>query len=320
MTRTQLGGGAEFELIRRLLGASAPDPPRVVVGAGDDCALIAAGDDYLAISIDLTVEGVHFRSEWGTPELIGQRAMRAAASDLAAMGATPLAALVGFGVPRERDPSFAVQVSAGCRNAAEGSGLAIIGGDLSRGGTKLTVDVVVVGTVKEPLLRSAARAGDELYVTGSLGASAAAVWTWNAGREPPPEWYQRFWLFKPRLAEARWLAERGATAAIDVSDGLVADAGHIAAASGVAVEIEAEAVPVATSVDPQLALTGGEDYELIVTVPGGIFSDETIKEFERQFGIPLSRIGRVVVGSGVRAFSSSGEELEFAGKGFDHFA
>ena len=320
MTRVPLGSGSEFELIRRILGASLPDPPRVAVGAGDDCALISAGHDYLAISVDLVVEGVHFRSDWGTPELVGQRAVRAAVSDLAAMAADPLAALVSLSVPRQREPGFAVHVGAGCRNAAEALGLAIIGGDLSRGGDRLSIDVVVIGQVRDPLLRAGARAGDELWVTGRLGAAAAAVRAWKAGSDPAPDWYGRFWTPRPRLAEARWLVRRGATAGIDISDGLVLDAGHMAAASGAGVEIEAEAVPIPESVERALAMTGGEDYELLVAAPREALNQEVAGEFEANFGMPLTRIGRVVVGSDVVVLDGRDREMELESRGFDHFA
>ena len=315
-----LGAGAEFDLIRRLLDASAPDPPRVALGAGDDCALIEAGEDYLAISIDLAVEGVHFRADWGTPELIGQRAVRAAASDLAAMAAVPIGVLVALSVPDDRDPGFTVRVGAGCREAAEALELGIIGGDLARGGSELRLDVVAVGSVREPLLRGGARAGDELWVTGRLGAAAAAVEAWRAGREPAPEAQARFWRPEPRLSEARWLVERGASAGIDLSDGLVADAGHIAAASGVGIEIDAGDVPAVSGIDLPLALSGGEDYELLVAVRQGIFEEAVVEQFEEMFGIPLSRVGRVVVGHGVRVFGDGGEEIELETRGYDHFA
>ncbi len=291
-----------------------------MVGAGDDCALIEAGDDYLAFSADLSVEGVHFHADWGTPELIGQRALRAAASDLAAMGAEPLGALVAINIPRKYAQGVAVHLGAGCRNAAEAVGLSIIGGDVSRGGSDITLDVVVIGAVKKPLMRGGARPGDELWVTGELGAAAAAARAWIGGREPEPKWRQRFWTPKPRIEQGRWLAEHGAVAAIDLSDGLVSDAGHIAAASGVRLEIDAPAVPVAENVTLQLALSGGEDYELLVAAPFGIFGKDLVQEFEDAFRIPLSRVGRAVVGDGVRVFGDEGEELKLAKAGHDHFA
>lgn len=318
MSLTPLGPGAEFDLIRRILKNAAPPDPRVALGSGDDCALIAAGDDYLAFSVDLTVEGVHYQAAWGTPEEVGGRAVRAALSDLAAMAAEPLAVLVALSVPGDRAAERAEALGDGCRRAAEELGAALVGGDLARGSAALAIDVAGLGAVARPLLRSGARPGDAFWVTGELGAAAAAVRAWRDGTELSPEWRRRFWRPSPRLREARWLAEHGAAAAIDLSDGLVADAHHVAAASGVAIEIEAGDVPIARGVGAELGLAGGEDYELLVAVPEGILKEESVSEFQETFGIPLTRVGRAVVGLGVRVFRD-GEELQHADVGFDHF-
>jgi thiamine-monophosphate kinase len=316
---TPLGPGAEFDIIRRILKDAAPPGPDIALASGDDCALLRAGDlRYLAVTVDLTVEGAHFRLDWGTPELVGGRAVRASVSDLAAMAAEPVGVLVALNVPAEAEPGLAEQVGAGCSSAAAALGAALIGGDLSRGGSAIALDVAALGLVERPLLRSGARPGDELWVTGRLGAAAAAVGAWKTGAPIPEEWYERFWRPEPRLEEARWLAERGASAGIDLSDGLVADAGHISAASDVAIEIDWEAVPAAAGVEPGLALSGGEDYELLVAAPGGIFSAEQVSEFERTFGIPLTRVGRAVTGIGVRVFRD-GEDVELDSAGHDHF-
>jgi len=315
---TPLGPGSEFDLIRRVLAGGAPADPQVALSAGDDCALIQAGEGYLALTTDLSVEGAHFLPDWGTPELVGRRAVLAALSDLAAMAAEPFAVLVSLNVPAGAGPELVEQVGLACRNAAEEHGAALIGGDLSRGGAQLALDVAAVGRVERPLLRSGVRPGDELWVTGALGSAAAAVIAWKAGGTVRDEWRQRFWALEPRLREARWLAERGASAGIDLSDGLIADAGHLAAASGVGIELDWAATPASESVDIQLALSGGEDYELLVALPGGILGLEAISEFRHAFGLPLTRVGRAVVGSGVRVFRD-GEPVELAAVGFDHF-
>ncbi len=318
MSSTPLGPGAEFDIIRRILEGAAPAAPDVVLGTGDDCALIRSGDAYLALTVDLSVEEVHFRSAWGSPQAIGGRAVRAAVSDLAAMAADPLAVLVSLNVPAGSGAELAEQVGEGCRAAAEELGASLIGGDLSRGGPGLALDVAALGRVSEPLLRSGVRPGDELWVTGRLGAAAAAVRAWKAGEAVPDEWRERFWRPEPRLAEARWLAERGASAGIDLSDGLVADAGHLAAASGVGIELDSQEVPAAPGVEAGLALAGGEDYELLVAAQDGIFSPELTTEFQHVFGVPLTRVGRAVAGVGVRVFRD-GAEIVLDASGHDHF-
>jgi thiamine-monophosphate kinase len=319
VSSTPLGPGAEFDIIRRILKDVAPPGPEVALASGDDCALLRAEDyRYLAVSVDLTVQDAHFLLGWGTPELVGGRAVRASVSDLAAMAAEPVGVLVALNVPADAEPGLAEQVGAGCSSACTALGAPLIGGDLSRGGGALALDVAALGLVERPLLRSGARPGDELWVTGRLGAAAAAVGAWKTGAAVAEEWYERFWRPEPRLVEARWLAERGASAGIDLSDGLLADAGHISAASGVGVEIDWQAVPAAAGVEPALALAGGEDYELLVAAPGGIFSPEHVSEFERTFGIPLTRVGRAVTGIGVRVFRD-GEEVSLDSSGHDHF-
>ncbi len=318
MSLTPLGPGAEFDVIRRILNDAAPTGGRVALAAGDDCALIEAGDGFRAVSVDLSVEGAHFRSEWGGPERAGRRATLAALSDLAAMAAEPIAVLVSIALPKGAAPEVAERIGRACRTAAEENGAALIGGDLSRGGTALALDVAVLGTVAKPTLRDGVRPGDELWVTGELGAAAAAVRAWTAGQAVPEAWQERFWSPTPRWREARWLSERGAAAGIDLSDGLLADAGHLAAASGVGIEIDLAAVPAAAGVAAELALGGGEDYELLVAFPGDILNAEATREFERTFRIPLTRVGRAVAGAGVRVFRD-GEEVELGSRGFDHF-
>ncbi len=318
MSSPPLGPGAEFDIIRRVLKDAVPPGADVALGSGDDCALIRHGDGFLALSVDLAVEGGHFIADWGTPELIGERAVRAAISDLAAMAAKPFATLIALNTPRSAGPGLAERIARGCLAATEGCGAAHIGGDLSHAADTIVIDVVALGQVESPLLRSAARPGDELWVTGSLGAAAAAVREWKAGGKPRDAWRRRFWEPQPRVAEAAWLAERGASAAIDLSDGLFADAGHVAAASGIGIEIDWSAVPAADGVETELAMAGGEDYELLVAVPHGILDDELIAEFRKAFGIPLTRVGRAVAGSAVRVFRD-GAEVEIDSMGFDHF-
>ncbi|MGH7546264.1 MAG: thiamine-phosphate kinase, partial [Gemmatimonadota bacterium] len=197
-------------------------------------------------------------------------------------------------------------------------GAALLGGDLARGGDAWMLDVVAAGRALRPVLRSGARPGDALWITGALGGAASAVRAWTSGAAPRDDARARFVAPVPRLAAARALADRGLPSAmLDISDGLVADAGHLAAAGGVALEIDAEDVPVFPGAERDDALAGGEDYELLFTAAAG--SVESVRaELESAAGAPLRRIGRVAVGEGVRVFED-GRPLALAHLGYDHF-
>jgi thiamine-monophosphate kinase len=280
-----LGPGREFDIIRDLVRRWG-DAAR---GIGDDAAVVdvPAGTQLVA-STDATVENVHFRREWITPNEIGYRAAAAALSDLAAMAATPLGMLVALCVPESWRPRLS-EIADGIGDASRVVNAPIIGGNLTRG-TELSLTITVLGSVAKPLRRDGARAGDAVYVTGTLGGTGRAMAAWEVGGMPPPENRTRFARPTPRIREAIWLATHDATAAIDVSDGLVADAGHIAAASGVDICIELDAVPVVAGETPTRAIVSGEEYELAVTTR----TPFDLHAFAREFGVPLTRIGTVV--------------------------
>jgi thiamine-monophosphate kinase len=309
MTHTiALGTGAEFDAIREMVdrwGSRAR-------GIGDDAAVIGVPrGDQLVASVDTAVEDKHFKAEWLTPREISYRAVAAALSDLAAMASRPLGVLVAMVVPerwRDRLP----QLADGIAEAVDVAGTTIRGGNLSDG-SELSITTTVLGTAFAPLVRDGARAGEHVYVTGRLGAPAAALRLFSSGASPGI-YRERFAHPVPRIAEAIWLAERGASAAIDISDGLVADVGHVAAASGVGIELDALRIPRFTDVAVDDALVGAEEYEIVVTSAAEFNSDE----FERRFSLPLTRIGTVtsmtngpVVVHGARVDSV---------RGYDHFA
>jgi thiamine-monophosphate kinase len=318
-----LGAGREFDLIRGFFRA---DPPRtsesVLVGPGDDCAVVLG--PRIALSCDLSIEGVHFRRDWLTDREIGARASAAALSDLAAMAAEPIGVLVALAIPSSSDDHAATELMAGVSAMARSIGATVLGGDVSRTPGPLTLDITAVGRVERAVLRGGASEGDELWVTGLLGAAAGAVQRLRAGAEPDPEMRERFAAPAPRTREARWLAERGiARAMIDLSDGLAGDAGHLAASSGLAVVIHAERVPTHPSLDGwdpadarMLALRGGEDYELaLASAPGAAEPFRTA--FEAEFGIPLTRVGRFEAGAGVW-LEEDGDRRPAPG-GYQHF-
>lgn len=326
MKTTPLGPGREFDLIRRFLADAGPDAPGVELGPGDDCALFSA--DRVAISSDLSLEGVHFRRDWIGPEEIGYRAAAAALSDLAAMAARPIGILSSVAVPAGDLPDYAVSLSVGMREAAAEVGASVLGGDVARSPGPIVLDVTVVGEATRPVLRSGARVGDAVWVTGRLGGAAAAVRAWLDGEEPDPKAREAYARPRPRTREARWLAERGVPSAmLDLSDGLAGDLAHLAAASNVGILLEPERVPVhpaaregtASEDDAlRLALGGGEDYELCFAAPPGAV-EEIRTMFEESFAVPLSRVGEVVSGEGVRVRRPDGTIEPVSIEGFRHF-
>jgi thiamine-monophosphate kinase len=323
----RLAPGKEFDLIRRFL----PHAPRfgredVRVGPGDDCAVVVGNG--IALSTDLSVEGVHFRREWLSPFEIGCRAASAALSDLAAMAARPIGVLASVAVAEGDADEFAVLLMEGIQNAVERVGGVVLGGDLTRSPGPLVVDVAVVGQAEAPVLRSGASPGDEVWVTGELGAAAVCIARLLRGEVPPPEAVERFECPIPRVLEALWLRERGVLrAALDLSDGLAGDAGHLATASGVALVLERAAIPVhpAAASDTAseeaalaFAMSGGEDYELCFCAPAGAV-DPLAEEFEAEFGVRLSRVGVVEEGLGVFWRGADGEREPVPDGGFQHF-
>jgi thiamine-monophosphate kinase len=321
--RNMLADGPEFDRIRSLL-AHAPTPggTTVRIGPGDDAAVL---DDGTVLSIDMAVEDVHFRRSWLSFEEIGYRSAAAALSDLAAMAALPVGVLASFALP-SADSEAGADLMRGVATAATVVGAVVLGGDLTRSPAGVVVDIAVIGRADAPVGRAGARAGDEIWVSGELGAAAAAVHAWRAGDTPTPAARAAFARPRPRSREARWLARRvPLRALIDVSDGLAGDAAHIAAASGVRITVDEAAVPVAACVSSavtdadealRLALSGGDDYELLFAAPAGSV-DEHVDAFMNEFAIKLTRIGGVEQGSGLVLRSASGSERRLSG--YQHF-
>jgi thiamine-monophosphate kinase len=310
---TALGPGREFDVIRDLVrrwGDSAR-------GIGDDAAIldVPAGSRLLA-STDATVENVHFRGGWLEPGEIGYRAAAAALSDLAAMAATPIAMLVAMCVPEHWRQHLA-GIAEGIGEASRSFHAPITGGNLTRA-SELSLTVTVLGYAARPLARGGARIGDVVYVTGALGGPGCALEAWVSGSLPSREHRARFARPSPRIREALWLASHGATAAIDVSDGLLADAGHLAAASAVDLCIELDAIPVMSGASPLDAAKSGEEYELVVTTPA-LVDEHT---FAREFSVPLTRVGVVTAPreSAPRARLRSHGRFVDLPAGHDHFS
>ncbi|MEX2156007.1 MAG: thiamine-phosphate kinase [Gemmatimonadales bacterium] len=317
-----LGPGKEFDRVRAIFAAIA----KVTGNAedlGDDCAVVPLGHTMLAVSVDCSLEGVHFRTAWLDFQEIGFRAAGAALSDLAADGASPFGLLVSLGLPDDgkgkADP--AAEIMTGVATIANNLGARVLGGDLFRA-ERYIVDVCVLGTAERPVRRAGAREGDTVWVTGYLGGAALALAGLQAGKRLPTVLRNRYACPEPRIEAGRWLANHGATAMIDISDGLAADAQHLAAASEVGVEINLEYIPCWEGVEALAAVASGEEFELLLTMPP-TFGDASASAFRAETGVPLSRIGVCLRSAGGRR---GGVRLMQDGKkiplppGYDHFA
>lgn len=303
-----LGPGAEFDAIRRMLETWGPR----ATGIGDDAAIVQLPrGDALIASVDSAVENRHFKSDWLSPREIGYRAVAAALSDLAAMAARPVGVLVAIAVPHDwRDRLD--DIAAGVGDAVTVAGTHVLGGNLTAA-SELSITTTALGSAFAPLIRGGASPGDHVYVTGCLGAPASAIRRLLAG-ESVGAFRDRFAHPVPRLLEARWLADHGATSAIDISDGLIADVRHVAHASRVAIEIDGRDVPCFPGVPVELAVESGEEYELVVTAADRL----DVVAFESRFKLSLTLVGRVMEGRP--------GEVEVRGiavanaPGYDHFS
>jgi thiamine-monophosphate kinase len=305
---TALGPGAEFDAIRMMLARWGDR----AAGVGDDAACLhVPRGDTLVVSVDSTVETTHFERGWLSMREIGFRATVAALSDLAAMAATPLGILNALILPVELRGALA-EIADGVGEAAALAGVRIVGGNISNGPT-FSITSTVLGSAFAPLARSGARDGDLVYVTGALGGPLTALRALQASEKLVAH-RDRFARPMPRLAESRWLAERGATAAIDISDGLVADLRHLAAASGRSLAIDGERVPRLAGVGVETSLESGEEYEVVVTMPHAI----DVAEFEGRFSLRLTCIGRVESERG-GTVTVDGSRVANVG-GHDHFS
>lgn len=308
----------EFELIARL-ARSLPANKSVVVGAGDDCAILDFNlpDRLLLFKTDAVVEGIHF-TPGTTPERIGHKALARCLSDIAAMAGTPAAALVTLGLPREFDPRFVEGIYSGMNTLARRHEVAIVGGETTSNPERLLISVALLGWVPrgKGVLRSAAEAGDALFVTGELGGSLAG----------------KHLDFEPRLVEARWLAQHFAIhAMIDLSDGLAGDLRHLMKSSRVGAELLAAAIPISrearragkaeSSTRPPLlaALADGEDFELLFTVASRD-AVPLLDAWKKQFPeVRLSCIGKMLAGDSLTIRDKEGVR-PLTAHGYVHFA
>jgi len=321
-TRKQstLADVGEHGFLARLL-PRIPSGSGVFLGPGDDTAVVAADEKQLLLTTDTLVEGVHFRRDWMSARQIGRKAYLVNASDIAAMGGRPRFAVVSVGAPPDFPVRELSEIHRGMVAAAGETGAVVVGGNLSRAG-QLFLSVTLVGETERAVARSGGRPGDQLFVTGSLGDAALGLRSLLRSRRVGGSSVARFREPVPRLEAGSVLARGGVVSAmIDVSDGLVQDLGHICDASGVGAEIEVDRLPRSARVraeEPALALTGGEDYELLFAVPAR--HRARLRRLIPRLGCPLSQIGRLLPKKqGVRVLDEQGELIGLSGSGFDHF-
>ena len=326
----------EFGFIERIAGrvARAGDDPRIVLGIGDDAALLdLGGPELVAVTTDAMLEDRHFRLDWLTPGEVGWRAASGALSDLGAMGAAPAAVFCSVGLPPDWPVEDADALLAGVADATEATGALLTGGDVVASETVL-IDIMALGQVARgrQLTRDSARAGQLLAVTGSLGAPAAAVSALIAlGPDALADRAAvraRFAHPEPRIAAGRAIAASGlACTAVDISDGLVQDAGHIAERSHVRAVIDAARVPIAEgcaeladSLDADAlrwALAGGEDFELLIACEEPDLA--ALQALPEVAEVGLTVVGHLEAGEGAVAVNDTGNEIDLPRGGWDHF-
>jgi thiamine-monophosphate kinase len=309
----------ELELIRRIRRAAASGSEKTGHGIGDDCAVltIPRGHEVL-VTTDFSLEGIHFRREWHPPDSVGHRCLARGLSDIAAMGGTPHSAFLSLALPAGLPQRWVDNFIRGFLKLARRYSLTLAGGDTAQSPDGILADIIVVGSVPagKAVLRSGARAGDIIYVSGTLGTSVATLQELRRGKKLRPPAYPRHFYPEPRIAIGQFLGEKKlVTAMIDTSDGLSTDLRHICDESGVGAVVDASALPAVSSADGfQYALHGGEDYELLFTalpnrrVPAKIA------------GVSITRIGIITDGKRVLLNTPDGKSQLLPAGGWQHFA
>jgi thiamine-monophosphate kinase len=313
----------EKSLIQGIRRAVRPSGKSIRVGIGEDCAVLRppAGHEIL-VTTDFTLEGIHFRREWHSPEVVGRRCLTRGLSDIAAMGGKPLAVFLSLALPGKLPQKWVDGFMRGLLALAREHDSTLAGGDTAQSPQSILADILVLGTVPKgtAVLRSGARPGDRVYVTGELGGGSAALKEFFAGRKPRAQDFPRHFHPVPRLAVGEFLRSREiATAMIDLSDGMSTDLGHICEESDVGAEIMPDDIPRARvgrereRVDLTLALHGGEDYELLFTAPARKRVPASIA------GVPMTAIGRITRAKRVILRRSTGVTQALKPQGWEHF-
>jgi len=327
MSAEQPDSAGEFALIARHFTRQRPGRSGVILGVGDDCALLApAPGQQLAVSCDMLVEGRHFLSTVA-PEHLGHKALAVNLSDLAACGAEPLGCTLALALPRA-DEAFVARFARGLFALADAHGIELVGGDTVAG--PLNICITVFGQVPpgQALLRSGARAGDELWVSGTLGDARLALEVFRGTLALPGEAFEqvRVAMELPQPRVALGLALRGlASSAVDLSDGLLGDLGHVLQRSGVGATLDLAALPrsAVLAAQPEAVqrlclLSGGDDYELLFSAPAA--QHGAVRAAGARAGVAVSCVGRIDAQAGLRLREADGRVLPARARAFDHFA
>jgi thiamine-monophosphate kinase len=291
---------------------------RRTTGIGDDCAVLAIPRGHEAlVTTDFSLEGVHFRRDWHPPDSVGHRCLARGLSDIAAMGGIPRAAFLSLALPAELPQEWVDRFIAGLLNLAARFSVRLAGGDTAQSPVGVLADIVVLGSVPagQAILRSGARPGDSIYVTGKLGSAVAVLNQLRDGEKLRPRSHMKHFYPEPRLAVGKFLRERKlASAMIDVSDGLSTDLGHICEESGTGAVVSAEALPVIPGNDRlTLALHGGDEYELLFTAhPSGRIPKKIA-------GVTVTRIGEITNGKEMTLAATDGTTEILRPGGWEHF-
>jgi thiamine-monophosphate kinase len=313
----------EFELIARVC-ANLPQARRVILGPGDDCAILAAAPKPQLITIDSMVEGVHFKLDWGTPAMLGARALNINLSDIAAMGGSPTVGVINLAIRPGLDTRFFDELYRGIGKAAAAAGVSVAGGNITRA-SELAITIALLGEVEtQPMRRDSARPGDKIYVTGTVGDAALGLRILEnkipATGSARDHLVKRFLQPTAQVAAGRKLARiKPPPATIDISDGLWQDLGHVLERSGVGAKVDSTALPLSAAYrriygnNCDLALSGGDDYELLFCLRARISE----AELGRRLGVKVRCIGEITREKQALLVSATGEAVTVRNHGWD---
>ena len=331
-----LGDIGEFGLIDRIANLFDRDDSEIIIGIGDDAAAISRGDGILSLATsDMLLEGVHFDLAYTSPDQLGEKALAVNVSDIAAMGGSPRFFLLSIALPKNTELDFIDKFSKGASLAAKRFGITLIGGDTVASDDKILISITLIGEVpeREVLSRKGAKSGDQIFVTGTIGDSAAGLALLKKGinmDNNPPEYgelIKKHLLPSPRVKLARYISKNHlATSMIDISDGLLKDLGHICESSHVQGRVWLDRIPLSEGyikaakefnfgINP--ALAGGEDYELIFTIP--IEKVEELDKLENFFDCTFTHVGEICPGNGILLYDNENNIVDTAISGYDHF-